>query len=111
MRKDWPRDSQVLQEIGRFFDNQGSLAMEVRLSRSLAEAALAAWERDDEVATVGDLTRVETPEEKRLRHRAGTLALIGLELSQQGLGSADEVTVSLRAVLIGQALEAAWNDD
>lgn len=75
----------------------------VRLPADLAAQALKSWERDD---TDGDLP-AESPEQRTTRHRAGTLALIGLAIQEDGRREGDEVTVELDAREIGNALETA----
>lgn len=77
------------------------------MPRRFAEAALAAWESDDanDTDTVG-----ETVDDWRARHRAGTLALIGLELAEQDIEQGDLPAVRLQAHLVGDALKAAWDD-
>jgi hypothetical protein len=65
--------------------------------------AVAAWERDD---TEGDLDS-ETYEQRVQRHRAGTLALIGLAISERGRWEADEVVVELHPEELGVAMDAA----
>jgi len=84
------------------------LSVEVRLPRRFVEAALAAWKADDanDSDTVG-----ETLDDRRARHRAGTLALIGLELTEQDIEQGDLPAVRLQAHLVGDALRAAWGDD
>lgn len=68
-------DVAVLVEIGRQFAAQLPY-LDVMLPRHLVEAAIAAWDRDEE-GTVGD----ETAEQRRVRHLAGDLALLGLAFS------------------------------
>jgi hypothetical protein len=104
----WARDAEILRELGQALDAASPLSVEVRLPRQFVEAALAAWEADDANDTD---TAGETPEAKRTRHRAATLALIGLELAEQDVGQGDLPTVRLQAHLVGDALKAAWGDD
>jgi hypothetical protein len=84
------------------------LAVDIRLPKQLIEGAIAAWKADD--ADDGDLSG-ETQDQARTRHRAATLALIGLELSEQDLEPGDHPAVRLQAHLVGDALKAAWGDD
>ncbi len=49
----------------------------------------------------------ESPTEGTIRHRAGSLALIGLAISERGRRVEDHVEVDLSAWLIGHALDAA----
>lgn len=70
-----------------------------RLSRELAEAARRAWLRDEEAVTSEEL-----PEERLLRDRAGTLALIGLAVDERGtVDGNDIVKQSPHDVLDGDA--------
>lgn len=55
-----------------------STVLEVRVPRSLADVALLSWQRDDD-AELGD----ETPEQRVVRDRAGSLALIGLAVESR----------------------------
>jgi hypothetical protein len=74
----------------------------VRLSRSVAESALAAWHREES----GE-TSEESREEHELRADAAALALIGLAITSRGVWSAEEVVVDLDVLLIAAALRAA----
>lgn len=75
--------------------------VEVRLSRELADAAVAAWEREDLEDSL------ETPEQRTLRHRAGSFALIGLAVQERGRAEEDIVVVPLNAGLIALPVDAA----
>ena len=98
----WDEDRAVLAAIGqRLFDQ--SLKVRVRLPSALAEAALKAWQREDD----GDLPEQETDSQCRVRHDAGVLALIGLCIETDGVGEGDEVVVDLDAWYVGGALDAA----
>ncbi|MFF5211190.1 hypothetical protein [Streptosporangium sp. NPDC000396] len=99
------QDSVVLAEIGRFLGPQVT-RLTVRLSRELAQAAVAAWNRDEE-GEVGE----ETHEQVRLRDRAASLALIGLAVSDRGVASGDEVVVELDVTEVAAALLAAYDED
>jgi hypothetical protein len=76
----------------------------VRIPAHLADAAVAAWERDD-IDT--DLPDVETSEQARVRDGAGHLALIGLAISERGRRDGDEVVIDVEAWDVGAAFEAA----
>jgi hypothetical protein len=76
--------------------------VEVRIPRALADTAVAAWERDDH----GPLDP-EDLEQRIQRHRASSLALIGLSIVNGGRSHDDEVIVGLHPGLIGDALTAA----
>lgn len=78
--------------------------IEVRIPRGLAEAAVAAWSRDDDGSGA---TSGETYELREARHRAGVLALIGLSITERGQWEHDEVVVKLDPVLLGVAIDAA----
>lgn len=91
-------DSKVLAAIGGHVDAQVG-RVTVRLPRAVAEAAAAAWERD-ESEDVGE----ETHEQYALRGQAGDLALIGLEISDFGRSEGEEVVVDLHVHSAG----AAW---
>lgn len=87
--------------IGRLLVKVPLPDVEVRLPRELAEAAVAAWERDD----FDDSP--ETPEQRVARHRAGSFALIGVAVKENGRADGDEVVVAINASLIALAVEAA----
>ncbi len=93
-------DSKVLAEIGGHVDAQVG-RVTVRLPRAVAEAAVAAWERDE----LGDLDE-ETHEQYELRGQAGDLALIGLEISESGRWEGEEVVVDLHIAFAGAASRA-----
>lgn len=98
----WATDEDTLTKVGQHLFGQ-ALRVTVRLPRSVADEAVAAWQRDD----ADDLPADETQEQKNTRHRAGTLALIGLSIVNSGLIQGDEVIVGLDAWNIGTALDAA----
>jgi hypothetical protein len=77
--------------------------VEVRLPRALGERAVAAWER---AGNKGPLDS-QNYEPRVLRHRAGTLGLIGLSIVERGRWDGDEVVASLGPDLIGVAIDAA----
>jgi hypothetical protein len=83
----------VLVAIGGAVDAQvGRVA--VRLPRAVAEAAVAAWERDE-------------PGEKTRETRAPTLALIGLAIAERGRWADDVVVVDLDVASACAAARAA----
>jgi hypothetical protein len=98
----WANDADTLAKIGRHLFGQ-PLRVSVRLPRSLANEALAAWQRDDDDDPLPD----ETQQQEQARHRAGTLGLIGLSIENGGLIQGDEVVVGLDAWNIGTALDTA----
>lgn len=74
----------------------------MRLPQTLADLALAAWERED-----ADVTAKETCEQRLIRHRAASRALIGLAVRERGRREGDEIIVELSPDLVGAALTAA----
>ena len=94
-------DAQVLADLGRHLSPQIDRIM-VRLPRAVAEAAVAAWNRD-EPGAVGE----ESRDQAALREAAAELALIGLALTERGEWHVDEVVVALDVVEVAAALRAA----
>lgn len=92
----------MLAEIGTHLNPQVG-RITVRLPRALAEAAVAAWNRD-ELAPIGE----ESPAQYEAREAAADLALIGLALSDRGVPDGDEVSVDLDVTQVAAALRAAW---
>jgi hypothetical protein len=99
----WREDALALGEVGEVWAAADLPRIEVRLPRALAERAVAAWERDDDEGLLG----TETFEQRTLRHRAGTLALIGLGVTERGRWEGDEVVVELHPDVIGSAVDAS----
>ncbi len=99
----YARDSQVLAAIGRVL-RASTTTGPVALPRELAMAAVAAWLRDE---TEEPDTPAETPWQATLRHRAGTLALIGLAIQQRADLSRDPVSIHIDTQLAQQAIAAA----
>ncbi|WP_201297883.1 hypothetical protein [Nocardia sp. CY41] len=91
----------MLATIGTHLDPQIT-RISVRLPRSAAESAVAAWDRDE----TGEIEN-ETREEDELRDDANELALIGLAITTRGVWDGDEVVVDLGLVQIAAALRAA----
>jgi len=98
----WAGDAEVLAQVGRSLYEQQT-RVQVRLPRQVADAALAAWQRDDDEGALPP----ETPETRATRHRAGSLALIGLAIESGGVVDGDDVVVEIESWSIGLALEAA----
>ena len=96
------RDASLLAALGSHFATMKLPDVEVRMPRAFADTAVAAWERDDE----GPLDP-EDLEQRTQRHRAASLALIGLSIVNGGRSDNDEVIVGLHPGLIGDALTAA----
>ncbi|MCX4718805.1 hypothetical protein [Streptomyces virginiae] len=95
------QDRTVLASIGAHLDPRIG-QIRVRLPRSVAESAVAAWDRE-ELGRVGE----ESREEYELRHAAAELAFIGLAISSHGVWDGEEVVVDLDVVQIAAALQAA----
>jgi len=98
----YEEDARLLGLVGSVLARTDLPLVTVRIPATLARAAIAAWRREDE----GELGP-ESCEERVQRHRAGTLALIGLALEQRGRPDGDAVAVDLGPELIGLALDAA----
>ncbi|RKS08952.1 hypothetical protein DFP74_4678 [Nocardiopsis sp. Huas11] len=94
-------DVRVLAAIGACVDEQ-SRRVTVRLPRPLAEAAVAAWDRDEP-----DQAGEETAEEYAARDGAAELALIGLAVSERGRWEGAEVVVDLDVAAAGAAAQVA----
>ncbi|MFJ3517160.1 MULTISPECIES: hypothetical protein [unclassified Streptomyces] len=96
------RDRAVLAAVGAHLEPRIS-RIEVRLPRPVAEAAVAAWEREE----LGGACE-ESREEYELREAAAELAFIGMAITSGGVWDTDEVVVDLDVVQIAAALRAAW---
>lgn len=97
-------EARALGEIGAVFRDAGLPAVRVVVPAVLAERAVASWQRDDE----GTAPRTEDPTERLRRHRAGTLALIGLAITERGqTDAAGNTVVDLSPELVGVAMNAA----
>jgi hypothetical protein len=102
----WAVDGEVLAQLGRSLFSQ-RLKVSVRIPKHLAKEAVDSWERDDS----GNLPSPESPEQATIRDRAATLGLIGLSVQQDGLEDGEEVVVDLDAWFVGNALNAADQDN
>jgi hypothetical protein len=108
-RADYDRyraDTKVLAAIGRCVDAQ-TAPVTVRLPRAVAEAAVAAWERE-EPGEPGDPGE-ETPEQYVLRNHAAELAFIGTAVQQHGRWEGEEVVLELPVASAGAAVRA-WQE-
>ncbi len=103
-QKMYREEAAVLGKIGQQLLGAEMPQIEVRLPRDVAEAAVAAWERDDD-ESAGPIS--ETFEQRVVRSRAASLSLIGLAISERGRWTDDDVVVALDPVFIGKAVEAA----
>lgn len=102
-RARWLQDEDVLGDLGAALAGQPT-RVAVRIPRPLADAAVEAWQRDDDDDF--DLGG-ETYEQRVVRHRAGTLALIGAAVEDRGRVDGADVVVLLDAWFVGDALHAA----
>lgn len=97
--RDWREiyrdEALTLGRIGEVLVHADMPKVEVRLPRELADAAVEAWERDDDVSDTG---REETCEERVARSRAASLSLIGLSITERGRWDGDEMVVTLSPV-------------
>ncbi len=96
------REAEQLAYLGAAIQDQDT-RVRVQIPRALAERAIRAWNRDDEQP----LSEPEPEAERLARHRAGSLALIGLALTERGQELSDSYSVDLDAWLIGHSLDAA----
>ncbi|HWD80561.1 MAG TPA: hypothetical protein VG497_16820 [Kribbella sp.] len=97
-------ESRVLGLIGTTFRAARLPAIRVTVPAALAERAVAAWHENDQ----GPVPEPEHPDDRVRRHRAGTLALIGLTIAERGQRDADGNTVvDLSPELVGVAMDAA----
>ncbi|MDG4825833.1 hypothetical protein O7635_28635 [Asanoa sp. WMMD1127] len=97
----YQRDAAVLATLGKsLLVDMPRIA--VRIPVELADAASAAWSRDEL-----DETRGETPEQERLRSLAGDLALVGLAIEERGQRSKAWVNVTLDAAVFASAIRAS----
>ncbi|MEV5549805.1 hypothetical protein AB0L35_27355 [Streptomyces sp. NPDC052309] len=94
-------DLEVLAAIGTQVAAQTD-RVTVRLSGALAEAAVAAWQRE-ETAEPGP----EGAARYALRDAAAELALIGLAITERGRREGEEVVVDLDVASAGAAARAA----
>lgn len=78
-RHEYRAEAHALAAIGQVLALATLPAVDVTLPRDLAERAVAAWHRDDDGSR-----KAERLEERIERHRAGTLALIGLSIVERG---------------------------
>ena len=104
-QKRYRKDAAVLGEIGAVISKATLPTIEVRLPSELARLAVEAWEWDEQ-GDEGILDR-ESYEQRTQRHRAGTLALIGLAVQERGRADGDEVIVDLHPDIVGSAVDAA----
>ena len=102
-QRQWRLDAHALADLGRELAQAELDPVEVRVSRSVADVAVAAWQRQDD----GQVD-TEDFEQRVIRFRAAALALIGLAVTERGRWETDVVYVKLPPDLIGVAVE--WSD-
>ena len=95
-------DALALAALGAHLGNTKLPDVGVRLPKALADVAVAAWGRDHE-----EESDPEDSKQHIQRRRAGSLALIGLSIVNDGRPDGDVVVVGLQPGLIGDALDAA----
>lgn len=98
------QEANTLGEVGAELRKQDIPRISVRIPQALAERALRAWKRE---ADDGGTVEVESLVERTTRHRAGTLALIGLAIDERGQQDGDAIRVDVHPEQIGIALDAA----
>lgn len=96
-------EAATLAEVGAVLRAAALPPVEVRLPADLARRAVSAWERDDTMPLVDP----EPLADRRTRHLAGALALIGLAVQEHGTADGDDVVVELPVELAGVAMDAA----
>src|SRR5512142_2621024 len=94
-------DEPVLAEVGRHLASLVPF-IDVTLPATLADAAIAAWNRDEDGPAIE-----ESDEQRRLRGRAADLALLGRVVSERGRHAGGEVMVRLPVVHFAAAIAAA----
>jgi len=98
----WASDAERLYELAQELLPQ-TPRVELTVSRTLADRAVAAWHRDEDLADLEN----ETDAQRTIRDEAATLALIGKSIEESGVEDGDKVLFKLDAWLLGNALEAA----
>lgn len=96
-------EAAALAELGATLREADLAPVTVRIPSELAARAVAAWTRDDTVPLVDP----EPLADRTTRHLAGTLALIGLAISERGRPAGDDVVVDLPVEVVGVAMDAA----
>lgn len=96
-------EAATLAELGELLRKADLPPVVVRLPTELARRAVEAWERDDVVPLVDP----EPLADRRTRHLAGMLALIGLTIKERGRPEGDAVLVALPVEFAGIAMDAA----
>lgn len=91
-------DAEFLRAVGRVLRDTASTTAD--LPSPLAEAALAAWSRDEQQPLAPD----ETAEQRQVRMDAATLALIGLAVEN---ARSQGVPVTIHSETLAEAIAAA----
>jgi hypothetical protein len=94
-------DGTVLAAIGTALRGQPT-GGPIRIPRDLADAAVAAWSRDE----LNEPADPRSEEQKRVRCQAAALPLIGLSIQERSEAGCDAVLVSLDPDLIAEAVAA-----
>ncbi|MGH4035730.1 hypothetical protein ACQB60_43305 [Actinomycetota bacterium Odt1-20B] len=103
----YQRDAELLAALGTRLRAEVDRTVTVRLPRDLAEAAAAAWARDEREPS----DSAESVAEHQLRDQAAELALIGLAVTERGVHDGDgAVVVDLDLTSVAAALRAATED-
>ncbi|WP_282794856.1 hypothetical protein [Streptomyces sp. CC224B] len=98
----YQEDARTLAAIGACVETRTG-RVTVRLPHPLAEAAVAAWQRDETDEAPGP----ESRQEYALRDQAAELALIGLALADRGHWDAEKVVVDLDTASAAAAVRAS----
>ena len=101
-QKIYRHEAELLGQLGAELVRVELPRVEVSVPKALAEAAVAAWERDDD-----EPLESETFEQRVQRHRAAAFSLIGLEIAERGRPDGDAVVVDLNAHFIADAINAS----
>ncbi|GGS11697.1 MULTISPECIES: hypothetical protein [Streptomyces] len=93
-------DVKVLVAVGACVRDQAA-RIDVRLPKAVADAAVAAWRREEAGGPEGG--REESREQYVLRDRAAELALIGAAIAERGRPDGTDVVVALGVESAGAA--------
>jgi hypothetical protein len=77
--------------------------LKVRLPRNLADQAVAIWQRSASEEEIPP----ETHEQRAIRNRAASVALIGQAIEETGVADGEDVVFTVDAWFVGDALSAA----
>lgn len=97
-------ESRTLGEVGAILRGMDLPRIRVVIPQRLAQQAVAAWQREDDEV----IGQPEDPAGRIRRHRAGTLALIGLAITERGQQDVNgDIEVDLDPELLGVAMDSA----